>query len=206
VRRGNWSRHRGGRIVRLLMLAPQGAGKGTQAARLSAHYGIEHISSGDLLRSEVDKGSDIGRAVRGYLEQGDLVPDDLILQMMVRRLLRAAKTGFVLDGWPRTIHQALAADDLVSDMPEVGLQAVVNLAVPTEELHRRLLARAAEEGRTDDNRAVIQHRLDIYERETKPLLDYYRAQRILVTVDGDQPPDVVTKDIVTALDAFVPAG
>lgn len=188
------------------MLAPQGAGKGTQAARLAAHYGIEHISSGDLLRSEVARGSDLGRAVRAYLEQGDLVPDDLILQMMVRRLLRAANTGFVLDGWPRTINQALAADDLVTDMPEVGLQAVLNLAVPTEELHRRLLARAEQEGRTDDSRAVIQHRLDIYERETKPLLDYYRAQGILLTIDGDQPPDVVTKDIVTALDAFVPAG
>lgn len=187
------------------MLAPQGAGKGTQAARLAAHYGIEHISSGDLLRSEVARGSDIGRAVRAYLEQGDLVPDDLILQMMVRRLISAARTGFVLDGWPRTIHQALEADDLVTDMPEVGLQAVVNLVVPDEELHRRLLARAAREGRTDDNGTVIQHRLDIYERETKPLLEYYRAQGILVSIDGDQPPEVVTKSIITALDALVPA-
>jgi len=192
--------------VRILMLAPQGAGKGTQAARLAAHYGIEHISSGDLLRTEVEKGSDIGQAVRAYLEHGDLVPDDLILQMMVRRLLRAAQTGFVLDGWPRTIHQALAADDLVTDMPEVGLQAVLNLVVPTEELHRRLLARAEKEGRTDDTGAVIQHRLDIYQRETKPLVDYYRSQGILLTIDGDQPPEVVTKDIVAALDAFVRAG
>ncbi|MBO0691434.1 MAG: adenylate kinase [Acidimicrobiaceae bacterium] len=186
------------------MLAPQGAGKGTQAARLAAHYGIEHISSGDLLRSEVARGSDIGKAVHAYLNQGDLVPDDLILQMMVRRLLAAAQKGFVLDGWPRTINQALAADDLVGDMPAVGLQAVVNLVVPTEELHRRLRARAEREDRTDDTDAVIQHRLDIYERETKPLLAYYRAQGILVSVDGDQPPEVVTKDIVTALDALVP--
>ncbi|MBO0748250.1 MAG: adenylate kinase [Acidimicrobiaceae bacterium] len=190
--------------MRILMLAPQGAGKGTQAARLAAHYGIEHISSGDLLRSEVARGSDIGKAVHAYLNQGDLVPDDLILQMMVRRLLAAAQKGFVLDGWPRTINQALAADDLVGDMPAVGLQAVVNLVVPTEELHRRLRARAEREDRTDDTDAVIQHRLDIYERETKPLLAYYRAQGILVSVDGDQPPEVVTKDIVTALDALVP--
>jgi adenylate kinase len=189
--------------VRILMLAPQGAGKGTQAARLAAHYGIEHISSGDLLRSEVAKESDIGRAARAYLEQGDLVPDDLILEMMVRRLLRAARTGFVLDGWPRTIHQALAIDDLVTDKPEVGLQAVVNLLVPAEELHRRLLARAEQEGRTDDNDTVIEHRLQIYERETKPLLAYYRAQGILLAVDGDQPPEVVTKDIIAALEAFV---
>lgn len=188
------------------MLAPQGAGKGTQAGRLAVHYGIEHISSGDLLRNEVAKGTDIGRSVRGYLEHGDLVPDDLILHMMVRRLLEASPNGFVLDGWPRTIHQALAVDDLVTDMPTVGLQAVVNLEVPTPELHRRLLARAAQEGRTDDTRAVIQHRLDIYERETKPLAEYYRAHGILLTVDGNQQPDVVTKDIFAALDAFLPFG
>lgn len=189
--------------MRLLMLAPQGAGKGTQAERLASHYGIEHISSGDLLRREVDRGSDLGRAVRAYVEKGDLVPDDLLLEMVVRQLLRAAATGFVLDGWPRTIHQAIAADELVDDMPGVGLQAVLNLAVPTPELRRRLLARAAEEGRTDDTGPVIQHRLDIYERETKPLLDYYGRQGILLTVDGDQPPDVVTKDIVAALDRAV---
>jgi adenylate kinase len=91
------------------MVAPQGAGKGTQADRLAAHYGIEHISSGDLLRTEVAKGTEVGRAAKEYLDQGDLVPDDVILQMMVRRLMAAAARGFVLDGWPRTIHQALAS-------------------------------------------------------------------------------------------------
>jgi adenylate kinase len=182
------------------MLAPQGAGKGTQAARLSDHYGIEHISSGDLLRSEVANGSEIGREAQAYVDQGDLVPDDVILQMMVRRLLKAAATGFVLDGWPRTIHQAIAADELVADIPDVGLQAVVNLDVPGEELRRRLLARAGQEGRTDDTATAIEHRLQIYERETKPLLDYYRTQRLLLVVDGNQPPDVVTKDIVAGLD------
>jgi adenylate kinase len=188
------------------MVAPQGAGKGTQAARLSAHYGIEHISSGDLLRSEVAKRSDIGLEAQAYLDQGDLVPDDVILHMMIRRLLQAASTGFVLDGWPRTIHQALAADDLVGDIPDVGLQAVVNLDVPDEELRRRLLARAWEQGRADDNASAIEHRLAIYERETKPLLDYYSRQRIVLVVDGNQPPEVVTKDIVAGLDQLVRAG
>jgi adenylate kinase len=188
------------------MLAPQGAGKGTQAERLASHYGIEHISSGDLLRSEVAKGTEIGLQAGAYLDQGDLVPDEVILHMMVRRLLAAARTGFVLDGWPRTIHQALAADDLVADIPDVGLQAVVNLDVPAGELRRRLLARARNEGRADDTAAVIAHRLDIYERETRPLLDYYRAQRLLLVVDGNQPPDVVTKDIVAGLDERVRRG
>jgi adenylate kinase len=189
--------------LRILMVAPQGAGKGTQAGRLSGHYGIEHISSGDLLRSEVANGSEIGLEAQAYVDQGDLVPDDVILQMMVRRLLQAAATGFVLDGWPRTIHQAIAADELVADIPDVGLQAVVNLDVPGEELRRRLLARARDEGRADDTALAIEHRLDIYERETKPLLDYYADQRILLVVDGNQPPDVVTKDIVAGLDKLV---
>jgi adenylate kinase len=189
--------------VRILMLAPQGAGKGTQAVRLAAHYGIEHISSGDLLRSEVAQGTDIGRQAQAYLNQGDLVPDEVIMHMMVRRILRAAATGFVLDGWPRTIHQALAADDLVADLPDAGLQAVVNLEVPGEELRRRLVGRARDEGRDDDTAAAIEHRLDIYERETKPLLDYYRVHGLLLVVNGNQPPDVVTKDIVVGLDDLV---
>lgn len=188
------------------MLAPQGAGKGTQAARLAKHYGIEHISSGDLLRHEVALESEVGRQARAYLNNGDLVPDDVILQMMVRRLLQAAATGFVLDGWPRTVHQALAADDLVADIPDVGLQGVVNLEVPGPELRRRLLARAQDEQRSDDTAAAIDHRLEIYERETKPLLDYYRAQGLLLVVDGDQPPEVVTKDVIAALDGLVREG
>ncbi len=189
--------------MRLLMVAPQGAGKGTQALRLSERYGIEHISSGELLRSEVSKGTEVGREAQAYLDDGDLVPDDVILQMMIRKILQAAPKGFVLDGWPRTIHQALAADDLVGDLPDVGLQAAINLDVPLDELRRRLFARAQSEGRTDDSESAIEHRLAIYERETKPLLDYYERSGILVVVNGDQAPDAVTRDIVTQLSAIV---
>jgi adenylate kinase len=185
------------------MVAPQGAGKGTQADRLAAHYGIEHISSGDLLRTEVAKGTEVGRAAKEYLDQGDLVPDDVILQMMVRRLMAAAARGFVLDGWPRTIHQALALDDLVGDLPDVGLQAAINLDVPPDELRRRLLDRAGSEGRSDDTDSAIEHRLSIYERETRPLLDYYGRNGVLVVVDGNQPPDAVTKDLIGQLDACI---
>jgi adenylate kinase len=185
------------------MVAPQGAGKGTQAARLAVHYGIEHISSGDLLRTEVAKGTEVGREAKEYLDHGDLVPDDVILQMMVRRLMAAAARGFVLDGWPRTIHQALALDDLVGDLPDVGLQAAINLDVPPDELRRRLLDRAGSEGRSDDTDSAIEHRLGIYERETRPLLDYYGRNGVLVVVDGNQPPDAVTKDLIGQLDACV---
>jgi adenylate kinase len=185
------------------MVAPQGAGKGTQADRLAVHYGIEHISSGDLLRSEVVNGTEVGREAKEYLDNGDLVPDDVILQMMVRRLMAAAATGFVLDGWPRTIHQALALDDLVGDLPDIGLQAAVNLDVPADELRRRLLERARSEGRSDDTETAIEHRLGIYERETRPLLDYYGRNGLLVVVDGNQPPDAVTKDLIGQLDERV---
>jgi adenylate kinase len=185
------------------MVAPQGAGKGTQAERLAVHYGIEHISSGDLLRTEVAKGTEVGREAKEYLDHGDLVPDDVILQMMVRRLMAAAARGFVLDGWPRTIHQALALDDLVGDLPDVGLQAAINLDVPPDELRRRLLDRAGSEGRSDDTDSAIEHRLGIYERETRPLLDYYGRNGVLVVVDGNQPPDAVTKDLIGQLDACV---
>jgi adenylate kinase len=190
-------------VLRVLMVAPQGAGKGTQAGRLAGHYDIEHISSGDLLRSEVANGTEIGREAKDYLDNGDLVPDDVILQMMVRRIMAAAPKGFVLDGWPRTIHQALALDDLVGDLPDIGLQAVVNLDVPTDELRRRLQERARSEGRSDDTGTAVEHRLGIYERETRPLLDYYGRNGLLVVIDGNQPPDAVTKDLISSLDAQV---
>jgi adenylate kinase len=192
------------------MVAPQGAGKGTQSVRLAEHYGIEHISSGDLLREEVALGTALGRQVRAYLERGDLVPDDLVLEMMLRRLRTAGPSGFVLDGWPRTLHQALAADELLASQSGepagVGFQAVVNLDVPLEELHRRLAARAEEQGRNDDDVAVVEHRLALYERETKPLLEHYRSRGILLVVDGNQPPELVAKAVISSLDALVGAG
>jgi adenylate kinase len=192
------------------MVAPQGAGKGTQSARLADHYGIEHISSGDLLREEVGLGTAVGQQVRAYLERGDLVPDALVLEMMLRRLRTVGPAGFVLDGWPRTLHQAMAADELLAgqsgDQSGVGFQAVVNLDVPLEELHRRLAVRAEEQGRSDDDMTVVEHRLALYERETKPLLEHYRSRGILLVIDGNQPPELVTKAVISSLDALVGAG
>jgi adenylate kinase len=187
--------------MRLLMLAPPGAGKGTQATRLATHFRIEHISSGDLLREEVAAGSDLGRRVRGYVEQGDLVPDDVVMAIVWDRV-RATSSGFVLDGFPRTLEQARAAREL-GRRHGITLDAVVYLRVRRDELLRRLVERAGTEWRADDREDVIRHRLDVFDAVTGPLIDYYRDRGILVSVDGEGPVDEVTGAILEQLRAVV---
>jgi adenylate kinase len=186
--------------MRLLMLAPPGAGKGTQATRLAHQFDIEHIASGDLLRQEVNKGSELGRQVKEYLDRGDLVPDELVLNLVLERVKEAARRhgGFILDGFPRNVEQADAAYQ-VAKQEGITLEGVINLQVPREELLRRLLERAGEEGRRDDREAVIRHRLDVYDRATEPLIDYYRQRGILIPVNGNQPVEQVTDEILARL-------
>ncbi len=184
------------------MLAPPGAGKGTQATRLAHRFGIAHISSGDLLREEVTSGTGLGRQVRAYVDRGDLVPDDVVMAVVWARV-RAAAGGFVLDGFPRTLEQAEAARDL-GRRHGVSLDAAILLEVRGEELLRRLLERAAIESRADDRADVIRHRLDVFNTQTGPLIDYYRRRGILLTVDGEQPVDAVNRAIVDALAARLP--
>jgi adenylate kinase len=184
------------------MLAPPGAGKGTQATRLAAHFRIEHISSGDLLRQQVEAGTDLGQRVRGYVEQGDLVPDDVVMTVVWDRV-RATSSGFVLDGFPRTLEQAKAAREL-GRRHGITLDAVVYLRVRRDELLRRLGERAGTESRADDRGDVIRHRLDVFDAVTGPLIDYYRDRGILVSVDGEGPVDEVTGAILEQLRAAVP--
>ena len=190
--------------MRLLMVAPPGAGKGTQAKRLAAHYGIAHLASGDLLRKEVAAGTEIGRAAEAYLERGDLVPDDLVLKMLTIEVLEAsADAGFVLDGFPRTLRQAEAAYQIASQFDDVTLQAVVHLEVGREELRRRLLGRARAEGRVDDDETTINHRLAVYDRETKPLLAFYAERGLIVSINGEQSIEKVFADTVAAVDGLL---
>jgi adenylate kinase len=190
--------------MRLLLVAPPGAGKGTQAVKLAAHYGIAHLASGDLLRKEVAGNTEIGRAAAAYLQRGDLVPDDLVLAMLVRPIREAARSGgYVLDGFPRSLPQAEEAYRMARQVEGVELQAVIHLQVGRDELRRRLMARAEQEGRADDNEATIAHRLDVYESETRPLLAFYAGRGLLVDIDGEQPADQVFADIVTAIDALL---
>lgn len=188
--------------MRLLMVASPGAGKGTQAARLASHYRIAHLSSGDLLRKEVAAGSAIGRIAAGYVARGDLVPDELVMQMLVGPVRRAVEAGgYVLDGFPRTVRQAEEAHAWAKQESGAELQAVVHLVVSRPELRHRMLARAAAEGRTDDNEETIDHRLDVYDSETEPLIGYYASRGLVVDINGEQTVDGVFADIIASIEA-----
>jgi adenylate kinase len=187
--------------VNVLLIGPPGAGKGTQGERLAQRLGLIHIAAGDLLREEVKADSAVGRDVKAYIDRGDLVPDSVILEMVVPRVTEAAAgPGYVLDGFPRSVAQAQEARELArraGAAPDV----VLYLDVPREELVRRILARAAEQGRSDDNPQTIRNRLEVFDQVTKPLIEYYRGRGLLKVIDADRDPDAVTEEILSALDA-----
>jgi adenylate kinase len=185
--------------MKLLMIAPPGGGKGTQADRLAEHFGISHISSGELLRREIEAGTELGREATKYVDHGDLVPDALIFDLLLEAVAQANEQGgYILDGFPRTREQAEKAYELARPLG-LTVDAAVNLDVPVEEVLRRLRARAGIEGRSDDSENTIRHRLEVYQEATEPLLDYYADRGVLVNVDGAQPPEDVTAAILAAL-------
>jgi adenylate kinase len=185
--------------VRLLLIGAPGAGKGTQATRIAEHFGVAHISSGDLLREHVAQETSIGRAAQEYMERGDLVPDAVVLDMLRKPVVEAsASGGYVLDGFPRTVEQAEAAYAVAKDLG-VAVQVAVHLEVDPALLVARLVARGEEAGRTDDTPEVIEHRIAVYEERTQPLLQYYRERERLVTVNGDRPVDEVTWSVIVQL-------
>jgi adenylate kinase len=177
--------------VRLLLIGAPGAGKGTQAELLARRFGIAHISSGDLLRQHIRDQTSLGRRVQSYVGKGDLVPDALVMDML-RKPVLAAASGYVLDGFPRTVEQAKASYAVVRSLG-AEVQAAIHLDVPRQELVRRLQAR----GRgSEDADAVLEHRLEVYQENTVPLLEYYAGREWMFTVDGGRPADVVHDDIV----------
>jgi adenylate kinase len=190
--------------MRLLLVAYPGAGKGTQAVKLAAHYRIAHLSSGALLRAEVAQGSEIGRIAADYMKRGDLVPDELVIEMLTAPVLEAARNGgYVLDGFPRTLRQAEEAYAVAQQLEGIELQAVVHLRVGRDELRARLQARAGQQGRVDDTDDGIVHRFEVYDAETEPLLAYYAGRGILVDIEGEQAVEDVFADITTAIDAVL---
>ena len=190
--------------MRLLLLAPPGAGKGTQGERLAAWCGARHIAAGDLLRAQARAGGRLGEQIAASQAHGDLVPDQIVLDVLTPVVTEAAESGgYILDGFPRNLPQAVAAAELAARLG-VTLHAVVRLYAPEAVLTRRLLARAATEGRADDTAAVIRHRLRVFRETTGPLVPYYTERGILLAVDADQPPDTVTADIQAGLSALLP--
>jgi len=183
--------------VRLLLLAAPGGGKGTQGERLASHFGVRHISSGDVLRAAAGDGSPAGREVAAHQQRGDLVPDQIVFDLLVPVVAAAAaRGGYILDGFPRTLPQAVTAADIGARL-DLTLDATIYLHVPEEVLVQRLLARA----RPDDSPDVIRHRLQVFTDATSPLIEYYRNRGILMEVDADQAPESITDEIVSRLPA-----
>lgn len=190
--------------LNVLLLGPQGAGKGTQAKRIAADYGIPHIASGEILRAEMAAGTELGDRVKEIYDRGDLVSDDLMIELVRNRLeLPDTENGFILDGFPRTTVQAEALDSILSDIGR-SFSVVFALQIPDEVAFERLRKRAELEGRADDTDEAIQRRLDNYHRETEPLIEYYRTRGNLVPIHGDRKENEVFSEIQRALEQ-VPA-
>jgi adenylate kinase len=188
--------------LRVVLIGAPGSGKGTQAVRLAARFGVAHIAAGDRLRAEVASGSALGAQLAGYLARGDLVPDEVVLDILWPQVVAAAEGGgYVIDGFPRTLRQAEAAYERARTAG-VAAHAAVHLAGEPDELVRRMLARAATQGRVDDVGPVIRHRMEVYDAETRPVLDHYAARGVLVTVDALQPVDDVFAAILAGLGAL----
>jgi adenylate kinase len=211
--------------VRLILLGRQGAGKGTQCVRLSRHYVVPHISTGDILRAAVKEGTDLGLKAKEIMDEGGLVPDDIMIGIVAERTAKvdARSRGYILDGFPRTVPQAEALDGIVAEQP---IDVVVDLEVPRELVLRRLAARRVCQDcgtnytatgmekspwlcevcggdvvqRTDDTEDAINRRLDLYESQTRPLIEYYDKNGLLAVVDGTGSPDEITTRIIAAID------
>ena len=211
--------------ARLVMLGRQGAGKGTQCTRLSRHFVVPHISTGDMLRAAVKEGTEFGRKAQEYMSAGELLPDDIIIGVVEERLLKddTRNRGYILDGFPRTQDQAESLAEITGDQP---LDLVIDLDVPTDVVLVRLASRRVcvdcganyavqsppKHGwvcdhcggdviqRQDDTEEAIKRRLDIYEAETSPLIQWYQERDLLMVVDGDGDPDAVTARLIRAID------
>ncbi|MFL5917150.1 MAG: adenylate kinase [Gaiellaceae bacterium] len=190
--------------LNVLLLGPQGAGKGTQAKRISVEYELPHIASGEILRAEMQAGTELGLRVKDVYDRGDLVSDGLMIELIRTRLEQAdTDDGFVLDGFPRTTVQAEALDAMFGDIGR-NFSVVFALQIPDAVAFERLRKRAEVEGRADDTDEAIQRRLENYHRETEPLIEYYRVRGNLVPIHGDRTENEVFAEIQSALEQ-VPA-
>jgi adenylate kinase len=187
--------------MRIVLVGPPGAGKGTQAARIVDRFGGTHVATGDILRSNAERGTELGRTASRYMDQGELVPDDVIIDMVLERMEEGdCADGFVLDGFPRTVPQAEALERRLEALG-CPLDAVVSFEIDEGELRDRLAGRAEEQDRAEDeDEDAIRRRLELFDRETEPLLDFYDGRGLLARVDAKGDADEVTERIAAALD------
>lgn len=185
--------------MRLLIMGPPGAGKGTQAAMICEEFGVPHVSTGDLFRLNLTQGTALGQEAKKYMDAGEYVPDSVTNGMVRERLKEAdTKDGFLLDGYPRTVAQVAELDGMLSSKP---LDRVIELTADTDVVVERLLGRAIEQGRADDTEDVIRRRLEVYEEQTAPLTELYKSRGLLVQVDGLGSVEEVTARISAALNS-----
>lgn len=189
-------------MLNIVIFGPPGSGKGTQALKLMEKYKLTHISTGDLLRSEVSGGTDLGKQAKAIMDSGELVPDDIVIEM-IRKKLEENKggNGFIFDGFPRTVEQARQLRNLLHDYKET-ISVVVSLTVERDELVDRLVKRGKEQGRDDDNPETINNRIQVYENQTIPVAYYYEKARLHEKVDGMGSIDQIFKRITKVVDKY----
>ena len=191
--------------MNLLIIGPPGAGKGTQASRIAARYEVPAISTGSIFRENIANGTPLGVQVKQIMDAGKLVSDEITDAIVADRLAEEdAEDGWLLDGYPRNLHQVSALDDVLNQAGD-EIDAVISLLVDEDALVERLLKRAEIEGRSDDNEATIRHRMSVYAEQTQPLLDTYRERDLLVEVAGHGSVEEVTAQVLAALDEFIAA-
>ena len=186
--------------MNIVLFGGPGSGKGTQSEKLIEKYGLHHISTGEVLRDHIKKETELGKIAKSYIDEGQLIPDDLMIQILDSVLEDAKdKPGVIFDGFPRTIPQAEALNELLKKRGK-DLHAVIGLEVPDEELVKRMINRGKMTGRADDNEETIKKRLDVYHKQTSPLKEHYKKQNKYITIDGNKDIDNIFNSIVKELD------